>query len=63
MKNTFEQNLDKLNEIVGKLNSGGCALEESIALYEEGKKLLEACEIQLKSAETKIKIAEHVRID
>ena len=60
MKNTFEQNLDKLNKIVEKLNSGGCALEESISLYEEGKKLLEACEMQLKSAETKIRVAEKV---
>ena len=59
MKNTFEQNLEKLNGIVGKLNSGGCALEESIELYEEGKKLLDACETQLKNAETKIRVAEN----
>lgn len=59
MKNTFEQNLEKLNEIVNRLNSGGCALEESITLYEEGKKLLEACETQLKNAEVKIRVAEH----
>ncbi len=58
MKSTFEQNMAQLNEVVTKLSSGGCGLEEAIELYEQGKKLLETCEIQLNSAQVKLTVAE-----
>lgn len=50
----FEQALKELEDIVGKLESGDVALEESISLYERGEKLKKHCEKQLKSAEQRI---------
>lgn len=51
---TFELALKELEEIVGKLESGGAALDESIALYERGAALKAHCEAKLKSAQEKI---------
>ena len=36
---TFEEKLHKLEEILSKLESDKLGLEESVKLYEEGKKL------------------------
>ena len=51
---SFEKALAELEEIVQKLESGGAALEESIALYERGAALKAHCEKTLKSAQEKI---------
>ncbi len=51
---SFEKALAELEEIVSKLESGGAALEESIALYERGAALKAHCEKTLKSAQEKI---------
>ena len=51
---SFEKALAELEEIVQKLESGGAALEESIALYERGAHLKKRCETLLKSAEEKV---------
>ena len=38
-KRTFEENLAGLQEIVNRLERGDIALEESVALYEEGMRM------------------------
>jgi exodeoxyribonuclease VII small subunit len=51
---TFEEALKELEIVVGKLERGDVALEDSIALYERGAALRAACEKKLADAEEKI---------
>lgn len=51
---TFEQALSELERIVGQLESGQAALEESIALYERGARLKAHCEARLEQARLKV---------
>lgn len=51
---SFEKALSRLEEIAGKLEVGDIALEDAIALAEEGMKLSQYCEKQLTEAEGKI---------
>lgn len=51
---TFEEALKELEAVVGKLERGDVALEDSIALYERGAALKAACEKKLADAEEKI---------
>ena len=39
IKNSFENSIKQLEEIVEKIESGGANLEESISLYEKGIEL------------------------
>ena len=55
IKNSFENSMKQLEEIVEKIESGGANLEESISLYEKGIELKKFCEKRLKEAELKIK--------
>jgi exodeoxyribonuclease VII small subunit len=50
----FEEAMQKLSEIVEKLEGGEGSLDEMIRLYEEGMSLVKSCEIQLDSYEAKI---------
>lgn len=50
----FEKSLARLQEIVDKIEKETLPLEESIKLYEEGKKLISVLEKTLKEAEAKI---------
>jgi exodeoxyribonuclease VII small subunit len=51
---TFEQRLERLEEIVALLDSGEAPLEELLVLYEEGIALSKECSAFLQSAEQKI---------
>lgn len=51
---TFEQAMKELESVVGKLERGDVALEDSIALYERGAALKARCEAKLKEAEEKV---------
>jgi exodeoxyribonuclease VII small subunit len=51
---SFEQNLQALEKIVEKLESGDVPLDEAIGLFQKGKILSKACEGRLKQAELKI---------
>jgi len=53
-KQTFEQALERLEEISSRLESGEVSLEESIKMYEEGMKLIEFCNSKLNEALKKI---------
>jgi exodeoxyribonuclease VII small subunit len=53
-KNTFEENLSRLEEISTLLESEELGLDQSISLFEEGIKLSKNCMTALKKAELKI---------
>jgi len=55
IENSFETNLQKLEIIVEKLESGEIGLEESVQLYEEGMKIKHICDKKLKDIEMQIK--------
>lgn len=52
----FEKKLQRLEEIVKKMEAGDIALEESLQLFEEGVRLSKQCHEQLGQAEQKVKI-------
>ncbi len=51
---TFEDAIRELEQVVGKLERGDVALEDSIALYERGAALKKRCETKLSEAEEKV---------
>ncbi|MBM1221820.1 exodeoxyribonuclease VII small subunit [Ponticoccus sp. SC2-23] len=51
---SFEDAIRELEAVVGKLERGDVALEDSIALYERGAALRKRCEAKLKDAEEKV---------
>lgn len=52
----FEDSLKKLETIVGKLEQGDLALEESLKLFEEGVTLSATCKQELDAAEGKVQM-------
>jgi exodeoxyribonuclease VII small subunit len=52
----FEDSLKKLETIVGQLEQGDLALEESLKLFEEGVGLSAACKQELEAAEGKVQM-------
>jgi exodeoxyribonuclease VII small subunit len=51
---SFEQAMAELEQVVGKLERGDVALDDSIKLYERGAELKARCEAKLKEAEEKV---------
>ena len=52
----FEECLQRLEMIVDELEEGDLALEQSLALFEEGMKLSDSCRKELEEAEGKVEI-------
>jgi len=52
----FEESLKKLESIVGQLEQGDLALEESLKLFEEGVTLSATCKQELDAAEGKVQM-------
>jgi len=52
--NSFEDELERLEEISNLLENNNIGLDDAITLYEEGIKLSKSCIHKLKSAELKI---------
>jgi exodeoxyribonuclease VII small subunit len=52
----FEGAMDRLETIVGQMESGKLPLEELIVRYEEGMNLVKICQERLASAEQKVEI-------
>ena len=44
---SFEAKLQKVQEIIGKIESGSLPLEDSVKAYEDGMKILEALDSEL----------------
>ncbi len=55
-KVTFEDAMKRLDKITEELSREGVSLEEALALYEEGVKLVRECNKKLEDTERKIKI-------
>ena len=53
---TFEEAMAALEAVVGQLERGDVALEQSIALYERGAALKAHCAAKLKAAEAKVEM-------
>ena len=51
---SFEAAMAELEAVLGKLERGDVALDESITLYERGALLKARCEAKLKEAEEKV---------
>ncbi len=51
----FEKKLNRLEEIVQKMEKGELSLEESLKFFEEGVKLSRDCHGQLTQAELQVK--------
>lgn len=59
-KLSFEQAMERLNEIVSQLESGDSTLADSMKLFEEGAKLSAQCYEELEQAEQKITLLTEV---
>ena len=51
---TFEKSVERLEGLIQSMENGGTPLADLVAKYEEGSKLLNHCQAQLKEAELKI---------
>jgi exodeoxyribonuclease VII small subunit len=51
---SFEQALQRLEEIVDALERGNLSLDESLTYFQEGTRLIKECTGQLEGAEAKI---------
>ena len=51
---SFEERLNRLGEIVGELEGKALPLDESLKLFEEGKKLCESLSKELEEAKLKV---------
>ena len=52
---TFEENMNRLEQIVRSMERGDVPLEESLKLFREGTALVEACGKLLDEAELQVK--------
>ena len=52
---TFEQNMQRLEQIVRAMERGDVALEESLNLFREGTELVKSCSKLLDEAELQVK--------
>ncbi|SVB19090.1 uncharacterized protein METZ01_LOCUS171944 [marine metagenome] len=50
----FELALEKLENLVEKMESGEATLEQSLEWFEEGMGLIKSCRLQLEKAEQKV---------
>ena len=53
---SFEEQLKSLEGVVEKLERGDLPLEESLALFEQGVGLSEACKAELDAAEGRVQV-------
>lgn len=56
MAEKFEDSINKLEEIVNKLEAGDVTLDESLSLFEQGIKLSKSCQKMLDNAEKKVSV-------
>ena len=52
----FEQSMQALEDLVGKMESGEMTLEESLAAYERGVGLYRHCQAALEHAELRVRL-------
>lgn len=54
-KQTFEESMGRLEQIVRAMERGDVALEESLKLFQEGTQLVQSCSRMLDEAQLQIK--------
>ena len=52
----FEQSMQALEELVGKMEAGDMSLEDSLAAYERGVGLYRRCQAALEQAELRVRL-------
>lgn len=52
----FEDSLERLQDIVSKMEQGDISLDESLTLFEEGTSLVRSCNKMLDTAEKKVSL-------
>lgn len=60
-KESFKQSMDRLDEIIARLNQNEVELEEAITLFEEGMKLVKQCDARLKQFEQRVSVLSEVK--
>ncbi|MFH1128173.1 MAG: exodeoxyribonuclease VII small subunit [Candidatus Omnitrophota bacterium] len=55
-KQSFEEEIKKLQKIVEELSSGKLTLGDSLKKYEEGVKLAQSCSVVLSEAQRKVEL-------
>ena len=55
-KQSFEQAMERLEEIVKRLERGECELDEALKLFEEGARLAGVCNEMLDRAEQQVSL-------
>jgi exodeoxyribonuclease VII small subunit len=55
---TIEETFAEMEELIKKLESGECSLEESFQYYETGMKLVKSCNDKIDKVEKKIIVLE-----
>ena len=60
-KESFKQSMDRLDEIIARLNQNEVELEEAITLFEEGLKLVKQCVARLKQFEQRVSVLSEVK--
>ena len=60
-KESFKQSMDRLDEIIARLNQHEVELEEAITLFEEGLKLVKQCDARLKQFEQRVSVLSEVK--
>jgi exodeoxyribonuclease VII small subunit len=52
----FEKSLDKLDQLIEKMEQGNLPLETSLQHFEDGVKLIRLCQETLNTAQQKVKV-------
>ena len=60
-KESFKQSMNRLDEIIARLNQNEVELEEAITLFEEGLKLVKQCDARLKQFEKRVSVLSEVK--
>jgi exodeoxyribonuclease VII small subunit len=55
-KINFEKAMERLDKIVGEMESGSLSLEEMITRFEEGQSLIKFCSVKLNEVEKKVEM-------
>ena len=53
-KLTFEESMARLEEIVSALEQNDAPLDQTVAMFEEGLKLVKSCDASLRQFESKV---------
>jgi len=62
-EDSFEQRIEKLEQLVEQLEQGDISLDESLKAFETGVSLTKSCLATLKNAELKVKQLDNLNID